>query len=486
MGLFGMAYPLYTMILVLSTAGIPVAISKLVAEQLAENRPQQAGAIFKVANRALVVSGLFFSTLTVRLAYMFTAVGILRDPRALLPFLATSPAVLLVAINSAGRGYFQGFQDMRPTAVSQIVEQFFRAATAVILGYLLLPYGLEFAAAGAALGAVSGAIGAGVVLWWYRRSSAHGLVTAAPWPEDWRRILKRILGLAVPVTLASLVMPIMQNLDVLVVPYRLEAAGYTVAESTALFGQLTQMAFTLVNLPVILTGALAVSLVPAISAAQTRQNRFQLDKYIHTSLRFTILLELPAAVGLYLLAEPIMGLLYGSPEAGPALAALSASCLFLGLNQTTAGILQGLGRTDLPVRSLVAGAAVKVVLTYILTGIPAFGIRGAAWATVATFALASFLNVHFICKQTGFTWVAGDYLPKSAAAAGGMGLIVSFSYRYLAMQIGYHWAVFIAIAVGIISYLILLLLFRAMKAEDLALLGTFGAKLAHRLKPKRR
>jgi stage V sporulation protein B len=169
MGLFGMAYPLYTMILALSTAGIPVAISKLVAEKMALNESEGATAVFKVANRFLFISGTFFAVLTAVLAWIFVVGGVIRDPRALWPLLAIAPAVLLVAINSVSRGYFQGFQDMRPTAVSQVVEQLLRATTALALGYLLLPYGLEFATAGATFGAVTGSIGAGVVLWSYRR-----------------------------------------------------------------------------------------------------------------------------------------------------------------------------------------------------------------------------------------------------------------------------------------------------------------------------
>ncbi|HHT70306.1 MAG: polysaccharide biosynthesis protein [bacterium] len=486
MGLYGMAYPLYAMILALSTAGIPVAISKLVAEKLAENKPEQAGAVFRVASRSLVISGLLFTVLTVVMARVFVVAGLLRDPRAFWPLIATAPAVLLVALNSALRGYFQGFQDMRPTAVSQVVEQLLRAVTALGLGYLLLPYGLEFAAAGAAFGAVTGAAAAGVMLWWYKRTSFSSVLAAIPWPHDWPQVLKRILALAIPVTLSSLVMPIMQNLDVLLVPVRLEAAGYTVAEATSLFGELTQMAFTLVNLPVIVTGALAVSLVPAVSAVQATPNRSQLKKYIGAALRLTVLLELPAVAGLYLLAEPVMDLLYDLPAAGPTLAALSASCLFLGLNQTSAGILQGLGRTDLPVWSLAAGAVVKVVLTYILTGIPALGIKGAAWATVATFATAAFLNARFIDRLVGLPWDAKEFVLKPLVATGGMGAIVILSYRLVTPGLGSHLATLVAIGIGIVSYGLLLFVVRAVQANDLALLSAFGHKLSRRLDPRRR
>jgi stage V sporulation protein B len=477
MGLFGMAYPLYAMILALSTAGIPVAISKLVAQRLAEDKPGQAGSIFRVAYRALLISGIFFGGLTVVLSRFFVGGGLLRDARALWPLLATAPAVVVVSVNSALRGYFQGFQDMRPTAVSQVVEQFVRAATALVLGYLLLARGLEFAAAGAAFGAVTGGIGAWIVLWWYMRSSSAGTLAKAPWPSDWRPLLTQILVLAVPVSLSSLVMPIMQSLDVLLVPARLEVAGYTVKEATSLFGQLTQMAITLVNLPVIVTGSLAVSLVPAVSAAQAEENRHRLQRYIGTAVRLTILLELPAVAGLYLLASPIMGLLYDLPEAGPVLAALAASCLFLGLHQTTAAMLQGLGRSDLPVWSLLAGAAVKVVLTYVLTGMPALGIKGAAWATVATFVVAAAVNARFINSLVGLPWNMNEFIIKPLMATGIMGTVVVALHWALQPILGNNKATLAAIVVGVVSYSLSLVVVRAVRPEDLALLPGVGNKL---------
>ena len=484
MGLYGMAYPLYSVILALSTAGIPVAISQLVAEKLAEDKPKQAGAVFKVASRTLLLSGLFFSVLTVILARVSLDGRLLRDSRAFWPLVATAPAVLLVSLNSALRGYFQGFQDMRPTAASQVIEQLLRAVTALVLGYLLLPRGLEFAAAGAAFGAVTGAAAAWVVLRWYWRTSSVGTLAVVPWPYNWQQVLGQILALAIPVTLSSLVMPIMQSLDVLLVPVRLEAAGYTVSEATSLFGQLTQMALTLINLPVIITGSLAVSLVPAVSAAQAARNHPRLQKYIEAALRLTVLLEFPAVAGLYLLAGPIMSLLYDVPEAGPILAALAASCLFLGLHQTTASILQGLGRSDLPVWSLMVGAAAKVVLTYVLTGLPAFGIRGAAWATVATFAVAAALNAHFINRLVGLPWNFKELILKPILATAGMGAIVVFGYRAVEPVLGNNWATLIAIGLGIVGYGVMLLVVRAVRAEDLALFTSLGKKLFRRLRPR--
>ncbi|HHY92552.1 MAG TPA: polysaccharide biosynthesis protein [Firmicutes bacterium] len=321
MGLYGMAYPLYTMLLALSTAGVPVAISKLVAEKLAHADEEGAKRVFRVSLEALLLSGLVFSLLLLALAGFLVRFGLLRDPRASWSVAAISPAVFLVAVISALRGYFQGQQNMVPTAVSQVFEQMLRAGTALLLGYFLLSRGIEFAAAGAAFGAVTGALGALAVLFWYikrEKQSAGTVPVSQGKPAERWAILRTVLVLAVPVSLASLVMPLIQNLDVVIVPRRLEAAGYTIREATALFGQLSQMAATLINLPTILTVALGVSLVPAVSATAASGDLSGLRERIKTALRLTVLLELPAFAGLFLLARPIMALLYGLPSAGSA------------------------------------------------------------------------------------------------------------------------------------------------------------------------
>lgn len=482
MGLYGMAYPLYTMILALSTAGIPVAISKLVAEKLARGEPEEAGQVFRVAAWALFLSGLVFSLILFGLAHFLVVQGLLRDARAYWPVVAIAPAILVVSVISALRGFFQGQQNMLPTAVSQVVEQLVRAGTALLLGYLLLKKGIEFAAAGAAFGAVTGAVAALGVLLWYLRTEGPAVGTEpVPGRARWD-ILKAIFILAIPVSLASLVMPIMQNIDVIIVPLRLGVAGYTTSEATALFGQLSQMAATLINLPTIITVSLAVSLVPAISAAAASGNRGELRARMQTALRLTVLLELPAFTGLFVLARPIMDLLYDLPAAGTALAALSASCLFLGLHQTTSGILQGLGRTDIPVRSLAIGAVVKVVLTYVLTAVPALGIRGAALGTVATFLVATLLNSLAIDRLVGFPWDARDLVVKPILAAAGMAGCVLLGYRLLTPAVGTSLATLLAIGIGVVSYGLALILVRAVRAEDLELLPGPGRALARRLR----
>jgi len=481
MGLYGMSYPIYTMLLALSTAGIPVAISKLVSEKLTQGNYRGAHRVFRLSFFILAGTGLVFSTLLFFGARPLVERGYLADPRAYYAVISIAPAVFLVSVMSAFRGFFQGMQTMVPTAMSQLVEQVVRAATALALAYYLVGRGIEYAAAGAAFGAVAGALaGLCLLLFYYtrRRSAFTGLSREQGGEEGSWEITKRIVTLAVPVSLASLVMPIVQNIDVVIVPARLGVAGYTIEEATALFGQLSQMAATLINLPTIITVALSMSLVPAISEAYTLGNFDLIRSRVAAAVRVTIILELPAFVGLYILAAAIMDLLYGYPEAGTALAGLAASVLFLGLHQTTSGVLQGLGRTDIPVKNLLVGAVVKVFLTYVLTAQPALGIKGAALGTVSTFVIASLLNLLAIGRLVGFSLDGKEMVLKPVLAVAVMALAVQQVFRFLLPLRGNSLATLAAIGCGVIIYGVVLFLTGGIGARELEMIPKLGPKLA--------
>lgn len=269
-GLYQMAFPIYFLALTVSSAGVPVAISIITAERVALNDIFGAKRIFRISMCFMFCTGLFFSLLTYFGAQWLIDWQFVRDPRAYYSIIALAPAVFFVTILASSRGYLQGWQRMTPTAVSQIVEQIFRVVTMILFAQLLLPYGLEYASAGASLGALAGAITGVMVLVYFHIKLEKDIVknygnelkpvndaqTASVW-----KIIKRIFVLALPVSAASIMLPIVSNLDLLIVPARLEVAGYSVNEATELFGYLTGMAVPLVNLSTILTASLAVSIV---------------------------------------------------------------------------------------------------------------------------------------------------------------------------------------------------------------------------------
>lgn len=479
-GLFQMAHPVYGLVLVLSTTGINVAVSKLVAEKMAAGDEAGAWRAFRVSFALLTIMGLALSVALV-LAAEPIATYIVRDQRARLSIMAISPAVFFVSVMAAYRGLFQGLQQMTPTAVSQVVEQLARVVTTLVLAYILRPRGVEYASAGAAFGAVTGAVVglAYVVLVYYRmqpRAHRPAVPRAAGVPVH--TVMSRIVHLAVPVSLAGGILGVMQLLDLVLVPARLRAAGFAGDQITALYGQLSGGAVPLVNMPTVLSAALQVSLVPAVSAALAGGSLARVRDRAQTALRVTFLLMLPAVVGLYVLSREIPYLLFGDAGIGVPLAAMAAGTLFLALQQATSGVLQGMGDTVIPMRSLLVGVLAKALVTYTLTAIPALGIRGAALGTVVGFLVTASLNLTAVTVRLGPVIQPVDMILKPGFAALTMGVIARLLYEQLVTALGNaNLATVFAIGGGMVSYGVVILLIGGVRGSDLNLLPVIGPRL---------
>ncbi|MGI5823487.1 MAG: putative polysaccharide biosynthesis protein [Dethiobacteria bacterium] len=495
-GLYQMAYPIYTTLLAISSAGIPIAISKLVAENLAHRDYRGGYRVFKVSLLILTFLGGVFSLLLYFGADYF-ARNIANDPRAYLPLVSISPAILLVTVLSALRGYFQGQQKMVPTAISQIVEQLGRVGVVIVLVYLLLPTGLEHAAAGAAFGAVAGAFCGLLVLlyYFYREKGGYAQKMRRQAVErsfHLREVLYRIFALAVPITLGSLVTPLINMIDLSVVNLRLPAAGFTMREATALYGQLTGMASSVVQFPLILTISLAMSLVPAISEAQALKNITRVRGRIDLAMRVTLYFSIPASFGLFVLAKPTTIVLFGDAGAAYPLAMMAFGLIFLSLYTSTTGILQGLGYVIEPVKYMLLGAALKFVLSWFMTADPRLHIGGAALSTVISFMLASFLNINKVSAVTGWRLDFKELIFKPLAATTVMSLGVYYSYNValaflpstLSARFVQALALTAAIALGLLIFVVALFLLGGIYARDLQAIPHLGGpllKVARRL-----
>jgi len=361
LGLFQMAYPIYSTLLSLSAFGIPVAISKLVSEKLALGRGRGAMRVFRIALIMLAAAGLSFSLFLLAIAPTF-ARQVLKEERAIANIMAIAPAIFFVSVMAAFRGLFQGFQQMTYYGVSQVVEQVVRVSTILLAAILLASYGTTWQAAGANFGAVTGGIaGLGYLFFVYvsKRGEIERRFLSGPQsPHDGEEstpdIIYRILQLAIPISLAGVIFPIVSFIDSIVVPSRLHVAGFG-SEATAMYGILTAKAMPFINAPTVITGALAVSLVPAISEALATKNMAQVRSRAKAGVRVTFLLNIPAAVGLFLLARQVPDMLWDSPEVGGPLSILAAGMFFLTVQQASSGIMQGMGRPDIPVRNLILG-----------------------------------------------------------------------------------------------------------------------------------
>ena len=488
-GLYQMAYPVYSSLLAISTAGIPVAISKLVAENIALHDYREAGRVFRISLMMLALTGLVI-TLFMGSSANYLAVVVAKEPRAVLPILAISPAIFFVTIMSAVRGFFQGQQKMVPTASSQLLEQAGRVAVSLFLAVLLLPLGLEYAAAGAAAGAVvGGALGLALLLllYWKSRPGFDESVRkqARHSPSSIGQIIRRIFSLAVPITFGSLILPLITLIDLVIVPRQLQSAGFTPERATALYGQLTGMAGSIIYFPNVITIALSMSLVPAVSEAFALRNYKLIAYRSAVSVKLTLLFSMPAALGLYILAEPITVLLFNNAEAGRALAYLSWSVIPLCIYVSTTGVLQGLGRPIIPVVNMAYGGLVKTVLAWYLTPIENLDIGGAALASVAGMGLAAGLNLYYVARYAGrpirpvdMLMIPGMAVVLMAATVHTMfNLMLNYTNIYFSPGSANAVSTLAAIVLGIFVYGLALLLAGGLTREELSLMPVVGRRI---------
>ncbi|MFW5979973.1 MAG: putative polysaccharide biosynthesis protein [Halanaerobiales bacterium] len=488
-GIYQLAYPIYTILLVISTSGIPIALAKLISKEITNKDYRSAYNIFKTCKKLSIIVGLLLTFIMIVMASPIIKT-FNWDPRSIYSILALAPAVFFVTIMSSFRGFFQGLQNMVPTAYSQIIEQFIRIITMLLLVQLLLPYGIEFAAAGATFGAVFGAI-AGLILLIYiylrkKNTIWEPLKQKTIKINDFWANSKKIIYLAAPITFGALITPLMSFIDAAIVPARLQAAGFN--NPLALYGHLTGMAMVLVHFPTIITLSLATSLVPAISEAFTLSNQNLVQSRAASALRLTILIALPAAVGLYLLSNPLTTLIFGTPDAAIPLRFVAWGVIFISLKQTTAAMLQGMGKVIIPARNLFIGATFNAIINYTLTGLPYFGIRGAALGTVTGFGVAAILNMYYVRKWTNLNFNYNKLLYKPIISVFIMSVAVLLSFKTIKLFLptiieNYILIIstFSAILLGITVYSLTLLLLKEINYNDINLIPKIGPKLAELL-----
>ena len=488
-GLYQMAFPIYFFAMTVSQAGVPVAISIITAERVALRDIYGAKRVFRISMLLMLFTGLLFSVLTYLAADWLIDWQLIRDARAYKAVVVLAPTVFFVTLLASSRGYLQGWQRMTPTAVSQIVEQIFRVVTMIVLASLLMPWGLDYAAAGASLGAFAGAVSGLIVLVYFHIKLERDYGTELkPLPgatyESRLSIIKRIFKLALPVSAASIMLPVVSNLDLMIVPQRLEAAGYSISEATELFGYLNGMAVPLVNLATILTASMAMSIVPAISESRVLGDQARVYDQTAASVRISNFVCFPAFVIVFVLATPISALIYNAPGAGPAVMISAVSIILLGLHQVSTGILQGLGHPTIPMVNMLLAAAAKVFLNWHLTAIPWLGIMGAAWATAADMGVAALINLYFIYRFIGYRIELLQLIKTICAAA----IMAGAVYLFYGWTLEW-WGVpaistFGAVFFGCAIYVAAMILLRALIEEDLRrlpMIGSVGIRFLQRI-----
>ncbi|MEW6183680.1 MAG: stage V sporulation protein B [Bacillota bacterium] len=429
-GLFTMVYPIYVLALVLASMGIPVAIAKLVSDAVTRHDTARAYQILRLSLLYTIISS-FTVTLIGFTSARFITGQVLSNPATLLPFLCLLPGVLIVSVCSVFRGFFQGLQNMTPTAVSQGAEQLTRVLIGLLLASFLIHKGVLAAACGASLGAICGEFfGFVLMLGFFLRHRRLLPRTPRLSIGEAGFLTREIFGLALPITLMRFVSTGFLSLEAILIPHRLIGSGYSMQEATGIYGQFAGIAETMLYTPGLITVSLSTVLVPAIAEALAARNSDLLGSRINNALRLTFLTGLPSAVVLFLLPEDLCRIIFGYPNAGAALRVLALGAPFLYLQQTTTGILQGLGRPMVPFRNLVTASVFKAAGIYFLTGIPVLGIKGAAASVVCAFCIMSIFNLYNLIQLTGCTVSIKEVLLKPLTASLAGAVVLNSCHNY--------------------------------------------------------
>ena len=491
---FYIAYNIFGLFLMLSTAGLPVAVSRMVGTATSQGRLREADRVFSVAFWLFFSLGLFGC-----LVMFFGADQIAQwygSPDANYAIMALAPTLFFISIESSLRGYFQGRSNMVPTATSQTIE----AVTKVIIGVGLAFYIIRnvtvdrdrWAAVGAIIGvSVSAGLGAAYLLSCKfvqsRRDRGRRLEDEEPITSRQQTLLN-LVRFAVPITIGSCFLSLLDTVDGAILMQRLQTgAGFTQEMADWWNGTLGN-ARKFFDLPGAFVVPISTSLLPILSGAIAAKDQRQVDRISSTALRVTLLIGIPSSVGMAIFARPICQLLlYNQPEvaesAAPLLTMLSLAIAFSGLLFTTNSILQSFGRATRPVVDMAVGGVVKVVLSYVLIGIPEIAAMGSAISTVVSYVVMVVLNLIAIRSSLPHM----DSIVKTALplllSAGVMGGISYGFYWVLTRWISPQIAVLPAIILAIVVYAVCVVLFRGVSYDDVVMLPK-GQTLARLLRMK--
>lgn len=490
-GMFSAAYRIYTAMLVVSTVGLPAALSKMVAEATACGREREVRRIVRVAGCIFVPVGALCSVALFFGADTFAAW--IKNADAGLAVTAIAPSVLMVAVLSVFRGYYQGRSNMVPTAVSQVIEAMGKLFVGLGLAYYAIRSGMSdpVVAAMTVLGVTIGEVAAAAYMLLQaavmrRRATPVRMLSDAARPSG--ELAKTLLSLSIPITISSAVMSLTDLIDVALISARLQspAVGMSAEQAITTYGIYTGQAINFFNLPQTLITALAVSVLPTIASARAAQNFTKVSKTVSTTLRLTLMITLPAGAGFLMLSGPILRMFYasGTVLGGQLMAILGIAVPAVALVAVTNAVLQAFGRIDLPLISMFLGAVVKMLGDYYLIGMPSLNILGAPISTAACYWLIALLNLFQIGRLSHTLPPLGKTVVRPLAATVGMGAAVVICQTVLTRILSAapgsaadKLCTLVCILAAVAVYGVLLLSLRAVEREDVLLLPK-GEKIA--------
>ena len=486
-GYFSTAYEIYNILLMISTAGLPVAMSRMISEASSLDHYGQVRQVYATAKRIFLLLGIVGSVLMTVFCRPLARFWNQPDAWAAIGFLG--PCVLLICIMSAYRGFFQGQSNMIPTAVSQVLEVVTKLIVGMVaaVAFLKATADISLAAGGAILGVTASCLVSAVYLFRCFRKSYVQLPETGDTPKSFQATAKELLKIAVPITVSSTILSIITSLSSKIYMGRLLGSGITQDAADTMRG-VHVMTQTIYNMPCAFITPITVSIIPAITAQITLKKFRETRMTEESAIRITGIFAMPCAIGLICLAKPITALLGGYTGenlelAGQMMTVLGISVVFNALVLVTTAIMQAHGNVNRPVVNMLIGGIVKLIIVYVLTGNRAIGIVGTPIGTLTSYVVICILNVFSIRSLVPDPprFLVNLVCPLLASLI--MGAAVWLSWWCLSM-LGLSSRVLLAglpVAVGIVVYALSAIILKVITREDCLLLPK-GEKIAKILK----
>ncbi len=472
MGLFQLISPVYSLIILTLTSGVSIAVSKMTAREMARRHFVNIRRITLIALLVVFAAGTAISLLLL-LNTGFIANMILKEPRTYYSILLLIPCIPIIALSSTLKGYFYGVQNVMPTAWSQIAEQVVRISFVLFSAKHFLDKGLEYACAFATGAMAIGEIASLLVLYimykfeikkYIKSKSKRGLIRK-------REILSEIFKISLPVSSNRFITSVMSAIELILIPKRLLVGGMNYQESIGLYGKLTGMAMPLIYFPCIVTSSLAITLVPAISEALSLRNLKTANYRISKSIQISFMLGFIFASIFLCYPNEISDIIFRKENIGELLYLLAFTCLFMYLQQTLTGIMNGLGKQGISLRNSIIGYIIRIGFVYFL--MPIYGIKSYITAIFISSFLICVLNLSTVIRSTGIYIDIRNWILKPGAVGIFMLLVGKYIYSFFTIFIK-HEILTIGFSVGgniIIGLLLMVIIGVLEKDQILKMIG---------------
>lgn len=486
LGYYSAGYQIYSLLLTLSSIGIPSVISKLVSERIAIGDTKGAQRIFKVAFRFFTTLGLVLS-IGLYFGSDFIATNILNVPDVAFVMKVLSPAIVFVAMSAVFRGYFSGQQNMQPTSVSQTLEQFLNCVLSITFVYACIGKDTYIMAAAGNLSTTFAIVLTFIYLFIYYKKRKLDTSKSIESPEKRKtnkQLLKTILGISIPITVSSLISVISGVIDTATVSNCMQIAYSGIESSKEALEQIAMSATgilskvdTLVSFPLAINLAFSTALVPAISEALAKKDNETASRRLSFSFFASLIIVLPCAIGFISLAQPILSMIYPTASDGAGVFQIaSVSMILTALSQTMTGGLYGVNQSKIPAIAAGIGAVIKFILNMILISNPNINIYGASISSFVYQVIVFIICYRVLNSHVNMHIKLKTHIIKPVISAVGMGIIVYMGYNIMNMFLGNTISTLLAICLGAISYVLLILFTKTLSKEDIMMIP-YGTKI---------